>query len=185
MYNIIALVGEAGSGKDFLLRQLLLENNDLHKIVHSTTRPKRQGEKDGVHYHYYDVSTFLSIAKSGLMSEWRCFNGWYYGTEDSVLEPAPAVNVGVFSPGAVRDLMLDCEYCVKVYRICASDKNRLLRQIDREDDPNINEIVRRFNSDSEDFKRLGFSYQSLSNNTMEELRQSLDTIQTQVPTLFG
>ena len=53
MYKIIALIGEAGTGKDSLMQAILGLQPDLHEIVSCTTRPKREGEAHGVNYFYY------------------------------------------------------------------------------------------------------------------------------------
>lgn len=58
MYNIIALMGEAGSGKDRTLQELLAADPSLHEIISCTTRPKRQGEAHGVNYYYYTPEQF-------------------------------------------------------------------------------------------------------------------------------
>lgn len=44
MYNIIALMGEAGSGKDTVLKEILIQYPDFNKIITSTSRPKREKE---------------------------------------------------------------------------------------------------------------------------------------------
>lgn len=53
MYKIIALIGEAGTGKDSLMNAILALRPDFHEIVNCTTRPRREGEVHGVNYFYY------------------------------------------------------------------------------------------------------------------------------------
>ena len=52
MYKIIAIIGEAGSGKDTIMRRVLEAAPHLHEIVSCTTRPPRAGEIDGVNHHF-------------------------------------------------------------------------------------------------------------------------------------
>jgi guanylate kinase len=52
MYKIIALIGKAGSGKDTILHELIKTTLNLHEIVSCTTRPRREGEVEGVNYFY-------------------------------------------------------------------------------------------------------------------------------------
>lgn len=53
MVKIIAIIGEAGSGKDYLVKKLIFNYPDLfHEIVSCTTRPRRENEIDGIHYHF-------------------------------------------------------------------------------------------------------------------------------------
>jgi guanylate kinase len=40
-YKILALIGEAGTGKDTLMREVLKQDPSLHEIISCTTRPPR------------------------------------------------------------------------------------------------------------------------------------------------
>ena len=51
--KILAIVGKSGAGKDHILKCLKMCPIDkVNYIVSSTTRPPREGEVDGVHYHF-------------------------------------------------------------------------------------------------------------------------------------
>ena len=67
MYKIIALCGEAGSGKDTFMREVLKLRPDLHEIVSCTTRPMREGEQEGVNYFYYTPNEFLDKIVAGIL----------------------------------------------------------------------------------------------------------------------
>ena len=54
-YKMIALIGQAGAGKDSIMREVVKRCPGLHEIVSCTTRPMREGEKHGVNYFYYSV----------------------------------------------------------------------------------------------------------------------------------
>ena len=43
-YKVIALIGEAGSGKDTMLKEVLKLNPNFNEIISCTTRPIREGE---------------------------------------------------------------------------------------------------------------------------------------------
>ena len=43
---------------------------------------------------------------------------------------------------------------LKVFYIRANDKERLLRQLNREEFPNVHEIIRRFHTDHKDFESI-------------------------------
>ena len=58
MYKIIAIMGEAGTGKDTLMQRVLTADPTLHEIISCTTRPKREGEYEGVNYFYYTPERF-------------------------------------------------------------------------------------------------------------------------------
>ena len=88
---------------------------------------------------------------NGDMLEATYFNEWHYGTMASSLKEG--VNIGVFNPEG-----FDCltsspleDVIIYGYYIDCSDKERMLRQLNREDKPNVSEICRRYFADEEDF----------------------------------
>ena len=58
MYKIIAIMGEAGTGKDSLMQEILKLKPEFHEIISCTTRPMRQGEAEGVNYYYYTPAIY-------------------------------------------------------------------------------------------------------------------------------
>lgn len=150
MYKIIALIGEAGTGKDSLMQTILELQPDLHEIVSCTTRPCREGEVHGVNYFYYTPEQFGDMVLHDEMLECTVFNDWFYGTSyDSVR--SDCVNIGVFNPTAVEALAARPDVDIEIIRVCAAPKTRLLRQLNREDNPCVDEIIRRYGTDKIDF----------------------------------
>ena len=150
MYKIIAIMGEAGTGKDSLMQAILKLKPMFHEIISCTTRPMRQGEAEGVNYYYYTPEQFGDRVLHDEMLECTVFNDWFYGTSyDSVR--SDCINIGVFNPTGVESLMARSDVDLKVVRVVAEDKTRLLRQLNREEYPDVREIVRRFNADWMDF----------------------------------
>jgi guanylate kinase len=181
MYKIIALIGEAGAGKDALMKSVLCELPGLHEIVSCTTRPMREGEKEGVNYFYMTPDKFAEKVLNGEMLEATQFNGWFYGTALQSLDES-VLNIGVFNPAGIEALLESPLVDVTVYRICTSDKERLLRQLNREGNPDVNEIIRRFKADQEDFCDLDFLYTPVSNETLVEFDEAIATIVSQIQT---
>lgn len=150
MYKIITLSGKAGSGKDTLMREVRKILPELHEIVSCTTRPKREGEIHGKNYYFLTNQEFSERLNNGTMVEATVFNDWCYG---SCLEhmSEDGVNIGVYNPEGVQILQCMPEVMVYPIFIDASDKTRMLRQLNRETHPDVKEIVRRFSADEEDF----------------------------------
>lgn len=164
MYKIIALIGEAGSGKDTILKKVLAAAPGLfNEIISSTTRPPREGEVEGINYYYLTEKDFQNKVLSGQMLETANFNNWMYGTSYDALS-ADKPNIGVFNPTGIYSMLKRNDIELIVFRIKCNDKERLLRQLNRENNPNVNEIVRRFSTDNEDFKELKFEYITLDND---------------------
>jgi guanylate kinase len=152
MIKLVALMGKAGSGKDRLLTEIINrdEYNHFQKVINCTTRPIREHEVDGVNYHYLTNEEFTEKVLNGDMIEATNFNHWFYGTMLSTLS-TNKINIGVFNPTAVEILQADPRLDVYVIYVEAPDKLRLLRQLNREEEPDCHEIVRRFKADEEDF----------------------------------
>lgn len=171
-YKVIALIGEAGSGKDFLLRQAIQAYPQYNEIISCTTRPIREGEVNGKNYYFLTDKEFKDFEKDGYMLETASFNGWYYGTMKQALR-ADSINIGVFNPEGVRSLIKHEDIDVRVFYVRAPAKKRLLRQLNRENNPNVDEIVRRYSTDQADFAELDFPYENLPNRFIEDVDDAM------------
>jgi guanylate kinase len=98
--NLYIVSAPSGSGKTTLLQHLLRSFKDLKFSVSHTTRPPRQGEKDGVDYFFTDRPTFTNMADRGEFLEWAEFNGQLYGTSRGFVEDQ--IETG-------RDVILDID----------------------------------------------------------------------------
>ena len=65
--NTIVLVGQTNSGKTTVAK--LLEAYGYKRIVTYTTRPKRQGERNGIDYNFVTDEKFKSMIKNGDFAE--------------------------------------------------------------------------------------------------------------------
>ena len=175
MYKIVAFIGKAGSGKDTILHQVIAGNPNLHEIISCTTRPRREGEVEGVNYFYMTPEQFGDKVLHDEMLEATCFNDWFYGTSYDSLR-SNTINVGVFNPTGIDSLLARPDVEVTIYYIQASPKTRLLRQLNREQDPDVTEIIRRYSTDEIDFADLDFEYISLQNETKEDLKVNVQKI---------
>jgi guanylate kinase len=172
-YDVIALIGEAGAGKDYLYRTLVDSYSEVNGLVSYTTRPPREGEVDGVNYHFVSREEFEKQIDEGKMLEYTEFRGWYYGTSKAALNAA-APNIGVFNVDGIYTMLEDEEIDLKIFRVIASDRIRLIRQLNRENNPDIEEIMRRYKTDKVDFEFLDFDYIELPNENWAEGHESLE-----------
>lgn len=161
-YKIVALFGPAGSGKDYIQKEIMKTvwgKTRLNEIISCTTRPPRKGEIDGVHYHFIPEEEFFSET----WLESTEFRGWYYGTPITKLE-MDKINIGVFNIAGIYTILKNKNVeCLPIYIRCQS-KIRLLRQLQRENEPDCDEIVRRYLTDQKDFLNIPFEYKVIENN---------------------
>ena len=74
-YKIVALFGEAGAGKDYIQKQIMQTDfgkNYLSEIISCTTRPPREGEIDGIHYHF--IPSSKDLINYNNLSKWIEFS---------------------------------------------------------------------------------------------------------------
>jgi len=147
--KVIALFGPSGCGKDTLLNYIV-NKTGFNKIITTTTRPKREYEKEDVNYHFLTEEEFGLKVLDGTMLEATSFNNWFYGTARDDLKENN-INIGVFNIHALECLLQDNNLDITPILIACEDKTRLMRSLNREDKPNCEEICRRFLSDSKDF----------------------------------
>lgn len=176
---VVALIGKAGAGKDTVAKELATVNPHWHTIVFCTTRPMREGEQEGVNYYYFTNEEFQNKVEQGDLLEATCFNGWHYGTLKSSLHDG--VNIGVFNLEGFDSLMSfekKDEIILYGYLITASDKTRMLRQLNRENTPDVAEICRRFFADEEDFEFIDDMYEHIGDTYLdgEFLNENLDCL---------
>ena len=64
------------------------------------------------------------------------------------------------------------------YYIVCSDKTRMIRQLDREEEPNVHEIARRFLTDDEDFVEVEMNNDItvLENDTWKQCHENANII---------
>ena len=142
-------------------------SDKVNKVISYTSRPQREGEVDGKDYFFITEDKFIEKIVYDEMLEHTKFNNWYYGIAADCLSDE-FVNVGVFNPASVEHLAeYGNIYPILIY-ITADNKVRLERQLNREECPDVEEVVRRYNADNIDFASYKDS-ESFSNNTPQDL----------------
>ena len=86
MGKIFYIMGKSASGKDTIYKELMEKMPKFHSIVPYTTRPMREGEKDGVEYFFVDQERFDEMMDEEKIIEFRSYNTkcgiWTYFTAD-------------------------------------------------------------------------------------------------------
>ncbi|MBZ5487490.1 guanylate kinase [Halomonas aquamarina] len=70
----------SGAGKTSLVRELIERLDGIQVSVSHTTRKMRDGEVDGVNYHFTDVADFEAMIERGDFFEYANVFDNYYGT---------------------------------------------------------------------------------------------------------
>ncbi len=115
---LIVIAGPAGSGKSTLCDRLVQERTEFSRVVTTTTRAPRDGEINGVHYHFFSPAEFRAKIARGEFLEWAQVHGDHedrlYGTlKSSVFDPLAQGNNLVMS--------IDVQGVESLRRVAATD----------------------------------------------------------------
>lgn len=154
MIKLIAIVGKSGSGKDTIYKKVVNQNTQFHKVIHITTRPKRDGEIEGVDYFFRTEQEIDTLTKQKKIFCNLSFNDWSYALSRDCFDENH-INILISNPYELLFLMGQKDFEIKVFEIVAKDKTRLMRSLDR-DEKNVDEIVRRYIADQQDFSNKAY-----------------------------
>lgn len=187
MGKIFYIFGKSATGKDTIFKRILEQyKSQFQVIIPYTTRPIRDGEREGVEYYFTDEDRQECLRAQGKVIELRAYHTvygiWKYFTVDDGQFDLSKYNylmIGVLeSYQSTRDYF-GAESIVPVF-IDLEDGIRLQRAIDREktqDEPKYEELCRRFLADCEDFsedklKQAGI-LKRFYNNDLEKCLQEI------------
>lgn len=161
MGKIFYLIGKSCAGKDSIYNILKDDKElDLVPVIRYTTRPIRDGEIDGVNYHFVDMDGYGSLKASGKIIEEQVYHtvhgDWYYFTADDGcidIEKNSYLAIGVLESFAGTREYFGTGNVIPLY-IELDDGERLQRALARERLPENGryaEMCRRFLADDKDF----------------------------------
>lgn len=160
MGKIYYMMGKSSSGKDTLFKEVKSALPELHGIILYTTRPIREGERNGVEYYFVSEDTLDTYEQAGKVIELRAYHTvhgiWKYATVDDGqvdLSKGSYLAIGTLESYEKMLAYYGSEKLVPLY-IEVEDGERLMRALMRErkqETPKYAELCRRFLADTEDF----------------------------------
>jgi guanylate kinase len=110
MSTILVISGPAGVGKTTICDRLLREfGYNISRVVTTTTRRPREGEKEGEDYFFKSVQEFHELLENEAFLENEMIHGNYYGTrKKTVFEKIEKkqdilINIDVKGAGSLRE----------------------------------------------------------------------------------
>lgn len=193
MPEIAFIMGKSASGKDKIFKQLAVDEM-LHfkTITMYTTRPMRNGETEGIEYHFVSEEQAEIFEKENKIIEMRCYHTmhgiWKYFTVDDGQIDLKSGNRYIVI-GTLEAYDKFCRYYGKAHimpiYIEVEDSIRLTRALNREmkqESPKYAELCRRFLADEKDFseenlKNAAITKRFYNNGALEdcigEIRQAI------------
>ena len=128
---LLVVSAPAGCGKGTILGEILKDDSFYYSIS-ATTRAPREGEQDGVNYHFITKEEFEQRIAQGGMLEYAQYCGNYYGTPKKEVEQMRE---------AGRDVILEIEVegAMKVRALCPDAVFLFIAP------PSVEELRRRLN----------------------------------------
>lgn len=158
MSKIFILMGKSATGKDTIMKKLV--SCGLKTMILYTTRPIRDGEKEGREYHYISQDRFKELKREGKVIESRTYDTahgrWtYISVDDGAIDLATYdyVVIGTIETLESYRSYYGADRVIPIY-VEVDDGERLQRAIEREktqDSPKYVELCRRFLADAEDY----------------------------------
>ena len=150
MKKLITITGCTSSGKTLIQDAVVRVNDNISKIVSTTSRPIRINEKESIDYYYISRAVAIEMLAFNEFIECRKYdvidlagsNTWYYGiSKEDCIDNA----VVVVEPHGFRQLAQMDGINVISFYIKVDERERLIRMVKRGD--NLLEVFRRIFSD--------------------------------------
>ena len=164
MKKLITITGCTSSGKTFIQDAVVRVNDNISKIVSTTSRPIRVNEKEGIDYYYISRSKAIEMLDLNGFIEYRKYdvidlegnNTWYYGiSKEEVLNNKSDIAITIVDEQgrqALKKYCKDNNIKMASHYISCSYKTLLQRSLLREGnipDVKVLEMCRRLQSDYE------------------------------------
>ena len=82
---LVILSGVSGAGKDTIKKELIKRMEDVISLPSFTSRKPRNGEKEGIQYHFITKEEFIEKIKNGEFYEYDIHHEHYYGTSKKLM----------------------------------------------------------------------------------------------------
>lgn len=161
MGKIICFMGKSSTGKDTIYKRLMEDKElGMYTLVPYTTRPIRDGEKNGIEYFFTDEAEYHRLQEAGKIIEERVYDTYYglwkYFMVDDGQIDLEHKNYGVigtleaynslrafFGRGKVIPVLVEVDDGIRLQRALNREK--------KQDNPRYEEMCRRYLADCRDF----------------------------------
>ena len=161
MSRIFVVIGKSASGKDTIYKKIVKDQSlGLKEVVGYTTRPIREGEENGVTYHFVSIDTLNKLLLENKVIEHRTYDTihgpWHYFTvydQQINLQQDDYIMIGTLESFVQIREYFGKDAVVPIY-IEVENGERLERALGRErkqEHPKYEEMCRRFLADEQDF----------------------------------
>ena len=176
--NLFVISGPSGAGKGTICAAYMEKHPEMYLSVSATTRDPREGEVNGVSYHFMTVDEFRAGIEGGGFLEHAEYCGNYYGTpKDKVLEQLDNgrdVILEIESDGAMQ---VRSHYPEGVYIfVCPPSMDELQKRLVGRGTESEEKVAARLHKAEQEFKRAGKYNYMLLNDDVDSAVRRLEAI---------
>lgn len=175
--RLVVISGPSGVGKDTVIELLRARFPETYFAVTATTRPRRPGEIDGVHYYFLDADAFTTRLEDGEFLESAVVYGHHYGVPRGPIRAALTrgqdviVKVDIQGAASIRSLV---EHGIFIF-LAPESMSELMRRLRarKTDDPEA--LMQRFGTASRElsaareFDYVVFNESERAERTLEQI----------------
>ena len=85
-YHLFVISAPSGGGKNTIIRKIIRRRPQIKYSISATTRPIREGEKNGEHFFFVTDEEFQDMINNDRLIEYELVHGHYYGTQKGSIE---------------------------------------------------------------------------------------------------
>lgn len=175
---LLIISGPSGTGKGTLVKKLMDSDPSFRFSCSVTTRKPRDGEIDGVHYHFVTDEAYEQMVLEGQFLEHATVHGHHYGTLRAPVEELMAQGYNVLldiDPQGAISVMENASDYVSVFILPPSFEDLRVRLHTRNTDDPV-EIERRLGNARGEVQKIDRYQYAVVNDNLELAFSQLQSI---------
>lgn len=176
---LIVYAGASGVGKGTIMKELLKSNDNFRLSVSATTRSPRDGERNGIEYHFVSKDDFEKLINEDGLLEYASYCDNYYGTPKKAVFDMLEQGIDVFLEIEIKGfLQIKEKYpdCVTIFLLPPS-MDELRRRLVGRGTETIDVINKRLDTAKEEITYADrFDYTVVNDNVDRAKNEILDII---------
>ena len=178
---LVILSGVSGAGKDTIKKELIKRMENVISLPSFTSRKPREGEEEGVQYHFITKEEFKEKIKNGELYEYDIHHENYYGTSRKLMNEkiqSGKIIVKDIEVNGTENLIKTLKHETKLVTIFLKvDKEELKhRLINRGDDLSESEMELRLSRLQYEESKIPIYDYVIKNDDLEKTVQVIMTI---------